>query len=339
MKICVRTFSHWIDAGLDLPERGECRWGLNLAKLLAKIGHEVYLLVDEKRSEVIAPYGINVCTMDTIGRFGLFDIYLDPNWTFHERALAPCKYYIANLWFPQNWTDKVPDSVIKVFPYTWMRKSFEDTGRSTANLFCLPSPFGERFIDPRENSRDQILFCAKNLLELPGNPSYERDRRLARRILNHLQSNYPSYKVNLTFVIPGLFESMMGKWENCEVTSNLTYDKVRDICFHGRLSTPILGPSCVLDAIFQGCPSLLWKSLGENPLEAFKDSYCWNTAGEKYGLTIDSTFSNLETTIDTMLTNDEKTSAYVRNFQLLLSEHLEENVLKFFDSITKRLDL
>jgi hypothetical protein len=327
MKICVLTFNHWTDLGLDISERGEGRWGLNLANLLGKAGHEVCLLVDEIRSTLVAPYNIRVCTHSTIKEFGSFDIYLDPAWEFHKQALVPCRYHFANFWAPASWTKEVPKSVIKLYPYTWHSDWYKAANKDISELHCLPAPFGEKFIEPEENDRDRVVFCAKNLLDNVNDTEgdYVRNRTLAKRMLLHLQNNYSDLKIDITYSDSRLFPDIVGTYKNTQISSNIGYDKIKKLFAHGKLNMTIFGPSCSLDSFFQGCPSTTWH-----------EQWYFEIA-KRHNLLVDS--SNAEHVLDVLLCDKERTNAYVRDFQNVLSEHLEENVIKYFDNICKKIGL
>ena len=62
MKVYLKSLAGWTPDGLDHQETGERRWGFNIAKLLAKAGHDVTIAqaIMLGGENTIAPYNIKI---------------------------------------------------------------------------------------------------------------------------------------------------------------------------------------------------------------------------------------------------------------------------------------
>ena len=331
MRICIRGGCHWEEAGFNSNVRGESRWGMNIALLLAKLGNDVTFLVDEVRSTCVAPYNIKVLIGPQIALEDVFDIYIDTSWGFTGGlVLANAKIVLGMAWF--SCTYEIP-SLIRLYPYTWVKDydSYKSKNCDSSweadplahniknnhvnSMLHLAIPLGEKFIDPEDNIRDSVLIPFKCVL------SDEPRCNLAEKVFKNL--NDRKIQTHVFSVDPTDFYKRFPRMDYISCSYGLTYDSVRELAKRSKLSIPFGGASCTIDAIFCGCATTVWKEMW------------YHQIASRHGLLV--TDDNALDVINTLIDDSKRTNAYIRDFQYELSEHLDKNVEEQFNYIVKSL--
>lgn len=325
MKIFIRGGCHWVDDGFAACVRGEARWSLNIAQLLAKLGNDVVFGVDENRSKLPPPKNVTICESRNERNYGKFDLYIDPSWGFTGgRLLADSKFYLAMFWYREYYGKVEPKWLIKLYPYSWVKSGFDDVNPNDGTFFQLSLPFGDKFISPTENKR--------NLAMVPFNGVTQSSPEacgMAKRILTHLASK--KLPIQAFIVDPDFFKTHFGNipYSGIGYDLGLNRNKLIENYSRGLISTPVFGQSCTAEAIFRGCPTLEWE-----------DKW-YHQVSDRHGLTVKrdkpGAPSNVIEVIDRLLNDEKVRNDYVLDFQNELSEHLECNVIQQFNHIVKSL--
>ena len=317
MKICVMcpgSFTH----GLDSPERGESRWSQNYAKMLAKIGHEVYA-ASMGLPIPAEHYGVRLISELDVATFGPYDIYIDSSWWREKTPKGKARKYICLKWSVETYMreEDFPDNFYFAYPYPSHHWEFA-TFRNAHKSFALPTWFGE-FQKPNWD---------KEKIFLPGKIDLNRDYQRFLPAVGEFLSQHPIEGVSRTFFeqhFSGIinFNRPDSSWHELQ-----SYNKVIESIRRSKLSIPILNPGCIIEAAMNGVPSIFWEHGG-----------FFNPLGQSLSITIphDGTPERFTEVAEMLMSNKKKYCEVVRTCQDYFSGHTYEGAMRYWEMMIEEI--
>ena len=154
--------------GLDSPSRGEGRWTQNLARILARAGHEIVVTsggipvwgdTAPVENVILLPEAL---PSETLEKYGPFDLSMDSaRWEAKPYAVKATKH--LNLkWSIEGYTREklLPENEFMCYPLNMRSESFfrEDCVNKDKTFF-LPLPLGERMHEPAFDKHGLLWTC------------------------------------------------------------------------------------------------------------------------------------------------------------------------------------
>ena len=318
LKIAIRCHAHWTSKRFNINARGEGRWSLNVAKMLMDAGHFVCLITDSEpnlQEEKLGPSAFAVAPRD-VKKYGKFDLYIDPAWGFTKSIYAPSKYILGAQWLSLRERDWDPSNLIRVSTYIWPKYIQRYNDAHKDQILPMPAPFGKKFRNYNPKNRPNILFPGRGMEQGVIDPKISV-------ILNAINGKGHVYIIN---TLKDQINKQYRIPKHTTINVTMYYDELLSLLRCSKLNAT-RAHSCLTDAIFQGCPSLIWE-----------DKRYGNT-GLKNILLVDIKNSNLIEILDILLNDQEKTIKHLKSLQNFVTPHLEENSLNYFNQIVSSLNL
>jgi hypothetical protein len=297
---------------LNSPERGEGRWSQNYARLLALEGHQVFA-ASMGRPEPRISEGVNLIHETEVAKYGPYDMYIDSAWWKEKEPKGKAKKYIIFKWSLEEYTrkEKLPDNFFLGHPYP--SHQFEFTkGVNADKTFAMPTMFGIDF----EKSK-----WGNNKIFLPGKIDTGRDYKKYIPIISDYLRRYPVEGSSRDFFEK---ELMNVDFKNPESTwyEKRPYNEVLDSMRRSKISLPILNPGAIIEATFQGIPSIFWEQGGfYNPLAESLDILIKNNAEPERFIEV----------MEQMLNNKKKYHEVLYASQDYFSCHTYKSAIKYFN--------
>lgn len=327
--MCPGSFVHKLGGGhasnsstghsftaLNSPERGEGRWAQNYARMLAMAGHNVFAASGgigqyEKQSE-----GCTLIDQGHCHKYGDFDLYIDAAWWDKKEPPVKAKRNIALKWSIENYLrdTEFADDFYLAYPYSvhhwnFSRPSFINRDKT----FALPTMFGLDFKSPNWD---------KTSVFLPGKVDENRHYQTYVPAIGEFLNKHPiegRSKIQFERIFAGLidFNRSDSNWHDLT-----PYDKIIESMSRSRISLPVLNPGCIIEAAFQGVPSIFWAHGGfYNPLaEMLNISIEHNAPPERF-----------TEVAELLMNNKKKYFEVVYASQEYFSAHTYANSLKYFN--------
>lgn len=310
--MCPGSFS----AGLNSPERGEGRWAQNCVRMLAMAGHDVYgasggIGPNPQHSE-----GAILIDQKYASRFGPFDLYIDAAWWDKKEPAAEAKKYVALKWSIEGYLrEPFQSDFYLAYPYAVHHHLFSKTDFVNRDkTFALPTMFGEGFLRPQwQNSK----------LFIPGKIDVNRAYKSYIPAIGKVLGSHPVEGISREFFEKELpagtvdFNRPDSNWSGL-----MTYDKVLESMRRCKINVPFLNPGCIIEAAFQGLPSIFWAHGGfYNPLAEMMNISVEHDAPPERFLEV----------FDLLMTNKKKYHEVVMLTQEYFSAHTYANAMKYFD--------
>ena len=310
--LCPGSWSH----GLNSPERGEGRWSQNYARMLAKAGHDVYAA-----SMNIAPDedGVKLINEVECSKYEPYDLYIDSSWWKDKVPKAKATKYIALKWSLEDYTrEPITDSNFYLaYPYPSHRWEFSGTANDQ-KTFPLPTMFGEDFPEPNWPA-DKIFLPGK--IDINRRPEEYIDEVAA--FLN----KHPIEGCTASFFQKEFKGLLIEKEGDCLYESK-PYNEVLESMKNSRISVPILNPGCIIEAAFQGVPSIFWGHSGfYNPLASSLDILIEHDAPP----------GRFTEVAESIMYNKKRHAEVVIATQDYFSCHLYDRAMKYFNLMVEEI--
>ncbi len=322
MKILVRcpgTFTH----GLNSPERGEGRWSQNYARMLAQAGHDVYAASAGMGHTTALQYGVKLIDQELTAQYGPYDLYFEAAWWEGRVPSAQAKKYVALKWSPENYLyGPFADDFYLAYPYSvhhfnFSRNNFPNRDKT----FALPTMFGNDFCKPNWD---------KEAVFLPGKIDTNRPYKQYTDAIASFLSQHPVEGTSRSF-FEGEFAGKLdfnkpgSRW-----VERMPYDQVLEAMGRSRISLPILNPGAIIEAAFQGVPSIFWEHGGFfNPLAQMLNM----------GIEHDAPPERFLEVADLLMNNKKKYHEVTYATQEYFSAHTFAGAMKYFNLMCETIGL
>ena len=318
MKICVMcpgSFTH----ALNSPERGEGRWSQNYARMLAMAGHDVYAASMGNPQPRLSE-GVKLIHETEVNNYGPYDLYIDSAWWKEKEPKAKAKKYIIFKWSLESYTREEPLKEDFYLGHPYPSHQFEFTkGVNAQKTFTLPTMFGIKFEESKWNN---------NKIFLPGKIDTNRDYKRFIPVISKYLKEYPVEGCSRDFfekeLEPGIdFNRADSAWYE-----KRPYNEILDSMRRSKLSLPILNPGAIIEATFQGIPSIFWEHGGfYNPLPQSLDILIEHNAQPERFIEV----------MEIMLHNKKRYHEVLYTSQDYFSCYTYENSLKYFNLMVKEI--
>lgn len=335
LRILVKAPGGWT-AGLDSYTRGEGRWALNVARSLALMGHDVYVWSGgdpDRRNH----YGVTLLSGQQATELNDVDVYIDGGMYEGEIVPTTSRLEITAFWsLEPRLLKPLPENRVIVYPYAESKPKFdipENTNREAT--FFLPAPFtweeGKQ-VKPASPHSTRI-FSTLRLAEYGTKDMHKVGAETISEYFHQAFGN-PSEEKHLVvapeFVLTELSRNKVLSGKGATIYSALPYNRVRDIIYMCDINVPIFAPSSILDATFEGVPTVIFECGG-----------FFASIAEMHDLLVKrtSTPAEMRTIMNTLLYDFEKRTKYVADLQELLVDHTHYRFIKHFNHICKARDI
>jgi hypothetical protein len=326
-----------ITDGLDSPSRGESRWTQNLARILAKEGHDIHVSGGGKptwgssspvKNVTLIPEGFLAENKDA---FGFFDINMDSAWWKDKAPVVNAGKHLILKWSMEDYTarERLPDNQYLCYPLDKDSVQFyEDRCVNQDKTFFLPLPFGDTFHKPNFDKKG-LLWTSKDIERASDMRS--NAKKVAHEVLPGILGGDSSL-----FMVWLMFNLLKGsgidincrKDKDIVVNGLLPYHKLKEVLEQCKLVVAINIPGSVLDAAFLGVPTLEWEEGG-----------FYNHVGRKHGVLIEQGASTerIKEVISLFLEDEELYNNYVKDMQNELKNNLNSVSIKYFNEMVSTI--
>jgi hypothetical protein len=315
---CPGSFTH----GLDTPGRGEGRWAQNIARLLGKAGHNVYICSAEsvEQGEGRPAVGVNIVPQSEASRYEPFDLYLDSCWYEGKNIVAKASNYLHVHWVPEPrcYDEVLPKNHYLAYFFKPTEIYFlRDSNKNLDRTFFLPAPFCEVMSKPGFD-RKGLLWCSR----LDDDRIYEQSKAMLLAV-EEIMEMFPDLVHNVMYTE---FSRGMSFPELSNHLPILPFHKATEIYYQTKLSLPVMMQSCIFDCTCAGVPSLLWE-VTHMPAENLKD------LARSYGILLEANASKdrIKEVILALLTDYGLYVSFTKSMQYMFRDHTEEAVLGHFN--------
>lgn len=320
--MCPGSFAHGGKiTGLNSPERGEGRWAMNYAHMLALAGHEVYAAsggVGRAQRQM----GVTLIDQGSVTNYGNFDLFIDAAWWDNKEITVTAKKYVALKWSPEDYLYKpFPDNFYLAYPYVshnynFSRNNFPNRDKT----FALPTMFGLEPAAPNWGPLRSVF--------LPGKIDINRPYKQYINAIDFFLQKHPVEGTSKTF-----FEGEFGQrifTTGSNWVEKMPYDEVLAALDRCRISLPILNPGCIIEAAFRGVPSVFWEHGG-----------FFNPLAQSLNMLIehDAPPERFTEVVETLMTNKKKHAEVTYASQEYFSAHTFEGSLRYFDLFCETVGL
>ena len=335
LRILLKAPGGWT-SGLDSCVRGEGRWALNIARSLALMGHTVYAWSggdpDRKYHS-----GVHLLSCAEASQLTDIDVYIDGGMYDGEIAPVTSKLEMTAFWnMEPRLLKALPANRIIVYPYATSKVNFHiPENPNIGSTFFLPAPF--TWDDPkpirRSDNRDSRIFST---LRLPTYGLQDIQGTSAALIGEYFQQAFGrSDEEKHLIVFP---ESSIQELQRNQVLGSgsitlytaIAYNRLREIIRYCDINIPILTPASILDATFEGTPTVIFEKGG-----------FFTSVAEAHGLLVKKDTSAIEfgNIKETLLRDDQIRTKYLRDLQDFLSDHTHYKFVQHFNQICKARDI
>jgi hypothetical protein len=316
--MCPGSFT----AKLNSAERGEGRWAQNFALMLAKAGHDVYAASGSPSAETDNDRGVKLINQALVHMWGPYDLYIDAAWWENKKLTTTAKKYVALKWSPENYMyNPFPDNFYLAYPYVshnynFSRPNFPNRDKA----FALPTYFGDDFKKPNWD---------KSSIFLPGKIDTNRPYKQYSEVITKFLKEHPVEGRSVDFFRKEYGDEAINyRRPDSNWQATTSYDKVLESLSKSKLSLPILNPGCIIEAAFQGVPSVFWGHGG-----------FFNNLSDSMNLTIqhDAPPERFTEVVDLMMNNKKKYTETVLATQDYFVSHTYTGALKYFNFMIENI--
>ena len=313
--MCPGSFTY----GLDSPERGESRWSQNYAKMLAMAGHQVFA-ASMGKPEPRSHYGVSLINEAEVTQYGPYDLYIDSSWWKDKLPKGKASKYVILKWSLEEYTREEPlaDNLYLAHPYPSHRHEFIN-GVNANKTFALPTMFGTVMETPK---------WGNSKIFLPGKIDTNRDYQRFIPAISQILTQYPVEGCSKDFFKKELEPSVNFSKSDSYWYNLLPYNEVLESMKRCKINLPILNPGAIIEATFQGIPSIFWEHGGfYNPLaENLGVLIQHHAEPERFIEVINMTMKDKKTYHEILLTSQDYFSC-----------HLYHNAIKYFNLMVNQI--
>jgi len=340
MKILVCCPGSWRH-GLDSPERGEGRWAQNLARLLGKLGHDVYAcsMGAPIWGEGIVAQNVRLIQEHEAKQFQPFDIYIDTAWWNEKVPSATAKKNFHVHWSLEQHlrTVNFPKDHYIIYPYYSSKEYFiGDFNPINDRTFFLPVPLCETFAEPSFDKKSLLCPTSGNSWDHAPYELFSIFSRVLKEILKENPGLSTDWLFSDALVPPISKRNLISELDNRagkdRFHRTLPYHKVMSIISSCKLAVPLRIQGCLLDSTALGVPTIVWEEC------------CWfpriKQIAENNGVLIEKgneTCDRLKHIVSLLLTDKELYIKYVKELQGELGHHTEAGTAACFNHILEQI--